>query len=291
MKNICKLSVLSLFLSQSILLSGCATLNRSSVVASNELPEGSKVEVVQIPRDPSLPKFLVVVEPFNMDSNATVVESASEGSGHCTIGNCKASYAYENRSSTTVKTVGHGVSSQLTTALTNAGNIQVLDTAAAKKNRDGTYTAKLGKGEKGPYIIRGTVTEFTEDADTSGESSGGSLGWLGAVGGIAGAVTGNRGLLWTGAGLAAANPTLKAEEKSRIGMIAFDVQIVDGKTGRIVKGFNVAGTFTSKSASNGFSLFGIGNKKHEFAQSVLGQAMRVAMNDAVKKTFETLKNI
>jgi curli biogenesis system outer membrane secretion channel CsgG len=72
-------------------------------------------------------------------------------------------------------------------------------------------------------------------------------------------------------------------------MIAFDIQVLNGRTGRIVKAFSVAGTFTAKSASNGGSLFGIGGSHTEFAQSAMGQAMRVAMNDAVTKTFDVLK--
>lgn len=271
----------TLLLSSTILVSGCATLDKTSVQASNELPVGSQVEEVSIPYDPSFPKYAVAVEPFGWNMTEDVVEASSDGSKRCIRGHCEAKVAE--------RTIGTGVSAQLTTALTNAGNLAVLDIAQVKKGRDGTYTAKLHKGEKGPFVIRGQVTEFGENVEGSDEHTGVHLGWLGVVAGVAGAVSGERALGWAGAGVAAANPSFDAEEHSRTGMIAFDLQVVNGKTGRIIKAFKVVGTFTAKSAANGVSLFGIGHAKREFAQSVLGQAMRVAMNDAVKKTFDSLK--
>lgn len=262
-------------------LTGCATLDPNSVAASNQVPGHAKVEPVSIAFDPKLPKFLVAVEPFQMNSEEQIIQADSTGSRRCINGQCSSTISN--------KTVGHGVSSQLITALTNVGNLSVVEMKAVRRNRDGTYSTRIGKGEKGPYIIRGTVTEFSENVASSEKSRGASLGWVGAVAGIAGAVTGNRGLFWSGAGVAAANPTFASKEAARTGMIAFDIQVLNGRTGRIVKAFSVAGTFTAKSASNGGSLFGIGGSHTEFAQSAMGQAMRVAMNDAVTKTFDVLK--
>lgn len=262
-------------------LTGCATLDKSSVAASNQLPGHAQVDPVAIAYDPKLPKYVVAVEPFRMNAEEQVIEAESTGSRRCIGGQCS--------SSITNKTVGHGVSSQLVTALTNAGNLAVVDMKAVKRNKNGTYVARIGKGERGPFIIRGTVTEFSENVESSVKNRGGSLGWAGLIAGVAGGVTGNRALLWSGAGVAAANPTFKSQEASRTGMIAFDIQVINGRTGRIVKAFNVAGTFTAKSATNGASLFGIGGSKTEFAQSAMGQAMRVAMNDAVVKTLDSLK--
>ncbi len=279
--NTFRLGAVACVVAASLFSSGCATLDKSSVAASNNVPGHNQVEAISVPYDPKLPKFVVAVEPFRMDDSEQVIEASSTGSKRCIGGECTTTI--------TNKTVGHGVSAQLVTALTNAGNLSVVDMAAVKKQKGGLYSTRIGKGEKGPYIIRGVVTEFTENAQSSERNNGASLGWAGTVAGIAGAVTGNRGLFWAGAGVSAANPSFASQKREKTGMIAFDVQVVNGKNGRIVKSFNVVGTFTAQSATNGVSLFGIGTSKTEFAQSVLGQAMRVAMNDAVQKTVDALK--
>jgi curli biogenesis system outer membrane secretion channel CsgG len=262
-------------------LAGCATLDPHSVAASNQVPGHAKVEPVSIVYDPKLPKYLVAVEPFQMNAQEQIIQADSTGSQRGISGQCSSTISN--------KTVGHGVSSQLITALTNAGNLSVVEMKAVRRNRDGTYRTRIGKGEKGPYIIRETVAEFSENVASSEKSRGASLGWAGTVAGIAGAVTGNRGLLWSGAGVAAANPTFASKEAARTGMIAFDTQVLNGRTGRIVTAFSVAGTVTAKPASNGGSLFGIGGSHTDVAQSAMGQAMRVAMNDAVAKTFDARK--
>jgi curli biogenesis system outer membrane secretion channel CsgG len=71
-------------------------------------------------------------------------------------------------------------------------------------------------------------------------------------------------------------------------MVALDLRLVDGQTGRIVSAFKSNGTFSSASAESGFSLFGIGSQEHKFAQSVLGQAIRAALNDASLKINQAL---
>jgi len=277
-----RVGAVTLMCAVTVMATGCASLDKSSVAASNNIPGHNRVEAISVPYDPKLPKFVVAVEPFRMDDSEQVIEASSTGSKRCIGGECTTTI--------TNKTVGHGVSAQLVTALTNAGNLSVVDMAGVKKLKGGLYSTRIGKGEKGPYIVRGVVTEFTENAESSQTTRGASLGWAGVVAGVAGAVTGNRGLFWAGTGVAAANPTIVAQEAKKTGMIAFDVQVLNGKTGRIIKSFNVVGTFTAKSATNGASLFGIGGSKTEFAQSVLGQAMRVAMNDAVQKTVDALKS-
>ncbi len=273
--------ILAAFFLTAASLTGCVSLDKNSVAASNQIPGHAQVEPIAIAYDPKLPKYVVVVEPFLTNTQGQVIEIESTGRRRCAGAECS--------STITNKSVAQGVSSQLITALTNAGNLSVVDLKAVKRNKNGTYQARIAKGERGPFIIRGAVTEFSENVASSNDSTGVSLGWTGLIAGIAGAYTGNNGLFWAGTGVAAANPTFEAELASRTGMIAFDVQVVNGKTGRIIRAFNVAGTFTAKSATNGASLFGIGGSKTEFVQSAMGQAVRVAMNDAVLKTFESLK--
>ncbi|MFN8392372.1 MAG: CsgG/HfaB family protein [Bdellovibrionota bacterium] len=256
---------LSLLCSVSVI--GCgATLNKSSLQAESGATDSTKIELVKIPRNPALPTYVLAIEPF------TFRETFSPD---------------QNVTSITIRQGGESLASQLTTALANAGNISVVDSGLSKK-KDGMYSAKLRKGEVGPYIVRATVTEFTEVAEASSESSGGSLGWLGVVAGVAGAVSGNRALGWTGAGVAAANPSYHNNSAEKKGMVTIDFRLVDGKTGRIVGAFKSSGTFKAASAASGFSLFGIGKTKQQFAQSVLGQAVTAAMNDAVTQINGTL---
>lgn len=257
----------SVICSMMILSTGCAaTVDKASVQAQAGSPESTKVEVVSIPRNPNLPTFVVAVEPFVFSNTFA---------------------ANEHGMSINIREGGEQLAAQLTTALANVGNIAVTD-SGLRKNNDGTYATKMNKGEVGPFIVRATVTEFTENAEISDTKTGGSLGWLGIIGGVAGAVSGKSGLGWAGAGLAAANPTYENDQHNRKGMVAIDFRVVDGRTSRIVGAFKASGTFASASNTVGVSLFGIGQENHKFAQSVIGQAVRVALNDAVEKINNSL---
>jgi curli biogenesis system outer membrane secretion channel CsgG len=75
---------------------------------------------------------------------------------------------------------------------------------------------------------------------------------------------------------------------TRSGMVGMDLQLVDGRSGRIVRGYNCAGTFKTVSATSGLSVFGIGGGDSAFAASALGQATRAAMNDALRQTSDAL---
>ena len=252
-----------------LLAAGCtATLDKSSVKAKAGATESTETEVVSIPYDPAYPKYVVAVEPFVFSRTFA---------------------PNEHGMTINIRQGGEELAAKLTTALANSGNISVVDSGLRKSN-SGTYSARLNKGEVGPFVIRATVTEFTENAEAESEKVGGSLGWAGAATGIAGAITGNDALTWTGAGVAAANPTLEQETASRTGMVAIDFRVVDGRTGRVTGAFKAAGNFTAASATSGFSLFGIGKQSHKFAQSALGQAVQMAVNDAVTKITSELKS-
>ena len=254
---------------------GCLTpeINKADAKAQGTAPEVAQVEIISIPYDQAAPTYIVAIEPFTYNASATT----SGGSGAEGIGDWS-----RDR-------VGPGLSAQLLTALTKSGNIQVVELDALTKGADGTYTTKLQEGEIGPFIIRGSVTEFNETADASGEKKGGSLGGAGAIMGLAGAFTRNRGLTYAGAGVAAADPTLEKTKMKRSGMVGMDLRIVNGSNNRIVGALNCSGSFTTVSATSGFSVFGIGKSNDEFAASALGQATRAAMNDAVKQTTDLLK--
>ena len=260
------LSLLSISLFLMFSLSSCVTkFDPGMVHAKAGSPESAKIEVVSIPYNPNMPRYVVAVEPFVFSRTL----AANEGS------------------SINFRRGGEDLAAQLVTVLTHNGNISVVD-SGLKKSEDGMYHTRLHAGEVGPFVIRATVTEFTENAESSSKKNGGSLGWVGAVAGLAGAATGKDGLMWGGAGLAAANPTYKNDQRARKGMVALDIRVVDGRTGRIVRAFKSSGTFMSASAKSGFSLFGIGKEEHQFAQSVIGQAIRAALNDASQKIHQTL---
>src|SRR5262249_51793499 len=147
------------------------------------------------------------------------------------------------------------------------------------------------RGEVGPFVIRGSVTEFNEVAEATGSSKGGSLGALGAAVAIAGAVVGNTPATATGAGVAVANPTYENTVARRTGSVGMDLKIVNPTGGRILGTVVANGTFTSESAANGFSLFGIGKASNAFAASALGQANRAAMNSATTQIVDRLRSV
>lgn len=246
-------------LSTSMVLSGCS-MQKMDVRAEAGRPDSAQVDIVSIPYDPSRPKYVLVVEPFEASQNVYSITHGEAGS----------------------VPIADKMAAQLTTALSKVGNFVLYDKKTAGK-------ITLRKGEKGPYIVRSTLTEFNETAEASAEETGVSLGGVGAVMGIAGAIADKPGLMWTGAGLAAANPGYENNTAEKKGMVAFDVQIIEKGSGRIVDSFDAAGTFKAASQSNGISLFGISNRKAQFASSALGQALRVAMNDAVQKASDALR--
>ncbi len=281
------------------MLMGCAQVDKSSAKAQTGAPESAQVEIVQFPYNPNLPIYVVAVEPFGygasgMTSGNTTPDAPSARGGVGGIvggglrgGDAQADYKTQSGPGSQV---GYGMSAQMITALTNCGNIAVVDLNTLTRSADGTYTGHLQDGEVGPFVIRGMVTEFNETAELEEKKRGGSLGGLGAGVGLLGAVTGNKTVRNTGAGVAVANPTYENQEARRSGMVGMDMQLYDGRTGRILRGYTANGTFTSVSATSGASLFGIGGGDAAFASSALGQATRAAMNEAITETYNTLKS-
>ncbi len=241
---------------------GCAKVQLGNVQAEEGRTASSEVAQSSIPYEPGYPKVVLAVEPFRASSQVVSVTSGPQGQ----------------------VPVGDSMAAQLTTALSRVANFSLIDPAHVKGGK-----VKMQKGEIGPFYVRATLTEFNEVAEGQSDSTSVNLGGVGAVMGIAGAVSDTPGLMWTGAGLAAANPSYEDTMTSRKGDVAFDVQIVDSRNGRIVRSFDCAGTFKAESGVNGMSLFGIGKTQAKFAQSALGQALRVAMNDAQRKTFDALR--
>jgi len=185
-----------------------------------------------------------------------------------------------------------GGGAQLVTALSNAGNIRIIDYDyyLANKSKPSTLVKKSDR-EVGPFVTRGNVTEFNEIAEATGSSTGGSLGGLGAALGVAGAIAGNTPAAGTGASVAIANPTYENTKARRTGSVAMDLTIVNPSNGRLVGSVIANGSFTSESAANGFSLFGFGKASNAYATSALGQANRAAMNSATTQIVDRLRSV
>jgi curli biogenesis system outer membrane secretion channel CsgG len=280
------------------LLVACApaSVDKSSVRATQNAPESTQVDVVRIPYDPNYPRFVVTVEPLTFDAPGGGGDRGPRTPGQRygwgpwgwgLLPTGPQAEAYRPPPQNVTATTGSAIAAQLVTALTNAGNIVVVDYDYFVANK----RTKLNKGEVGPFLIRGSVTEFNEIAEATGKSSGGSLGALGAALGVAGAIAGNTPAAATGAGLAIANPTYEHTVARRTGSVAMDLKIVSPSNGRLVGSVVADGSFTSESSASGFSLFGVGQASNAFAASALGQANRAAMNSATTQIVERLKMV
>jgi len=238
-------------------------------MAESGAPESATIEVVQIPYDSSMPNIAIAVEPLIFR------ETPREDSGDTQI---------------TFVQGGENLAAKLTTALSSVENFQVIDSGLII-GADGLYRTRLQPGEIGPYIVRGVITEFTENAEEVEKNTKVGLGIIGFIGSIVGALTGSDLLKYGGAVLAIANPEYESNEAERHGMVAIDFRVVDGSTGRIVNAFKSEGTFKAVSASSGLTVFGVGGGEEQFAQSVLGQAVTAALNDAVHRIHDGMQGV
>lgn len=257
-----------LALSLIIVLSGCATTNieNQSLRATERQPEANVVEQVKVPLRADRPRFVFVVEPFETIPSL-----------------------YTPQDSLTVQSIPNNdyLRAKLTTALANVENFSLLDPRGLQRGLDGTVKAPMKSNEMGPYLIRATVTEFSERVEESSKKREFSAGAIGIALGLAGLITDKPGLIWPGAGLAVANPNFSSENEHRKGMVSFDVQVVDGKTMRIIKSLKASGTFLSENARNQRGVFGYKEESTDSAQSILGQATQAAYNDLITKLSDS----
>lgn len=248
-----------------LFLTSCsASLDKSKTQAKEGATESTTVEVVQIPYNPQLPMYIFAIEPFIFR------ETLMQGEGATQVMFINA---------------GNELAAKLTSAISGVGNFQVIDSGLVK-DKTGMYKAKLTQDELGPFVVRATVTEFTEQAEVKEKERKVSLGFFGLIAAIVGAFTGSDALKYGGVALAAANPEFENKETETIGMIALDIRVVDGTSGRIVNAFKSEGTFSSITASASGSVFGIGGGETKTAQSVMEQAITAALNDATQKMYD-----
>jgi len=286
-----------------VLAFGCApaTVDKRSVRATSQAPESTAVDVVRIPYDPSLPYYVVVVEPFTFDADGTPAGDTPRTPGvrygwgpwgWGILPEGPRAEAYNPPTQGATGQMGAAIANQLVTALGNAGNIRIIDYDYyyPRRNKPSSLVRRSER-EVGPFVIRGSVTEFNEIAEASGSSTGGSAGALGAALGVAGAIAGNREAAIAGTALGIANPTYEKTVARRTGSVAMDLKITNPSTGRVLGTVVANGSFTSESAASGFSMFGMGKASNAFAASALGQANRAAMNSATEQLAERLSRI
>ncbi len=268
--------------------------------ATSEAPVAAQVEEIELPYNPNLPTFVIMVEPFDYSASGQTSGGGSGApSGSAAAGGSATYSMTEDGNLRTTwdasygPSIGNGISKQLMTALSKWGNVALIEPEAVKDNGDGTYSCKLLEGELGPFIVKGTVTEFSETAQMEGKKKGFNSRGLGVGTAIIGGITGNRTAAAVGTGVAVAGPEYQKEEMNRTGMVGLDLRIVDGRIARAVRGgaFACQGSFTSLSAGTEFGMLGFSSGKTAAASSSLGQATRAAMNDAVQKIHDAMQSV
>lgn len=235
-----------------------AYVDREEAQATAKRPVSTEVEAIGIPPNPSLPTWVVVVEPFVMGASG-VTSGSKTGSSITNPG----------------EQIGPGVAAQLVTSLRKVGNLAVVDYDIYQRNPD-KVAGSLQVGEQGPFLVKGTVTEFSEMADTSikGKSTGPNIPslFIPYVG----------GLVSYGIG------TKTESEAKHVGMVGLDIQIVDPAAGRLIASLTAEGSFTSVSVTKSRTQWGGTKSNTESASSALGQAQRIALNKAVTQIHNEL---
>jgi len=252
-------------------------------------PQSQVVEPAFIPADSALPTFYVTVEPNfvvaaqGIVSGGGVISEAQEQSSFTSawlVAVRTHSPQSMSPSASPNEMLGYGAAAQLVTALLQVGNVAVIDYPI--------YQADPNR-YPGIFMIKGTVTEYTETNDFSQKKKG----WSTVVPGVIANVVGNVAdipVLEEGGRVAAmVNGGKKTITTKRTGMVGLSLQIVQVNTGRIVGAPTCQGTFVTENATQLKHGLGIESSQAEYQASALDQAGQAALNDAVTKIWEVLK--
>jgi len=176
--------------------------------------------------------------------------------------------------------IGGGLAAQLTTALVNSGRFIVVerpDLGVVLREQELAQLNVTSKGS-GPQagnvlgtqlIVRGSVTEFEQ---TSG-SSGMHIGVSGAGGGALNAL---------GGALAT---------RGTKGVVGIDVRVIDAATSQILQSKHIEKKLSSSEASVELVANQATMGGEQFNKSVLGQATREAIDEAVAFITDTLATL
>ena len=239
--------------------------------ARQELPVQAEVMPLSIPRDPGLPTWLLVVEPFVQGaSGITAGGGANGGLMVMTPSGVPMGLPAWGGGGANIdpgQQVGYGISAQLISALQRVGNVVLIDYAIYQRDPQ-KIVSGLKANEFGPYLVHGTVTQYnqTTEAGTQGESSSG-LGW--------------NFVPYAGGLIAAGKGSKSVQRTVYKGMVAFDAQIIDPESGRQTSSFTAEGTFTSIDTTTVRTKWGKTKISHTGFSSAIGQATLAAMNKAI----------
>ncbi|MFQ5963834.1 MAG: CsgG/HfaB family protein [Candidatus Scalinduaceae bacterium] len=188
-----------------------------------------------------------------------------------------------------------GLRAQLITTLSKSKNFIIVDreTISDLQNelilaQSGAVTkktaVKAGRLLGAQVIIKGVVTEFSEAAE--GKSSGFKFN-LGTMAGIAGAFTDSKELDL----VEAINPEIGKGNETVTGKVGLDVRLIGVETGMVIKSIVARGEITKQKSSRVFGIAGFSTISKGFENTVIGRAIRMAIEDAVWKIFDGMKDI
>ena len=263
---------------------GPAHVDRYSANAQSLRPVAAEIKSVSIPTDPSLPTIVLIVEDFVMAASGVTSGNGMQstptfispgGLGGPAVINVP---NYNSQVINPGQQIGPGVSAQLISALSRVGNVIVYD-YVTYKNEPQKIVANMKPSELGPYVIKGTVTEFAETSDSSsqGESKGPNPGTMMIP--YAGPI------IYTIDVLKGRKSTM---ETRHTGMVGLDVRIINPANGQIVSSFTSEGTFTTVSMTVTQTKGGKTTTSSDYAASALGQAQIAALNKTVTQIHGAL---
>ncbi len=247
-----------------LLLIGCsgesisAQVDREAVQAEPERQIQAEVKPVNIPSDPTRPNYVLVVLPFE-----TAASGVTAGAGR-------------DIKLVDPGPIGQGVAAQLISTFQQVGNISIVEYHPDPHDPN-KVEVSLGRGEEGPFVIRGVVTEFNETSDVSGE--GKSSGPNPAL-----------NLLPYGSGhlINAIKGSKSVTKTVRVGMVAFDFRLIRQENGRVICSGKSQGTFTTIGGTSSKTSFGETKTSVNVASSAIGQATMAATNEAAIKIRNAL---
>ena len=281
-----------------LVLASCAEFNQpvqlpsAGAQANVGAPISAQVAILSIPADLSLPNFKVTVEPFQ-----TAASGITSGGGAAPLApNEQISYTGHHQgydrpiapigvpgAMPLDDRIGIGVASQLLSTLSNVGNITVIDYQAYRQNPD-----RYQNDKPGVFIIKGTVTEFNETSELADQKKAFSGNSIGNVAGTIGRGIGSDALSMIGRLVVDTNTSTNNTMTKRRGVVGLDIQVVNGD-GVMLSSFPCSGTFTTISATKAAGTMGFNQSSSAYQTSAIGQAQRVALNDAAEKILASLK--
>lgn len=251
------------------LFCGCAKIDRTSIRASSDIPESAKVDDIQIAKDESKPNYAILVQylwdktytnNYSADSETKLdIKADSTKYGAGLVKGDITSKRNASFSTYAPATRTRQITAQLNSALSSVGNFVLLSGSALVPAGNGNFrfqNPEQFKNVKGPYLMRARITEYTEVSDYRKEKL-------------------NLGLY-------------KNKETESRGVVAIDVELVDGLSGTIVSAFPVKASFGYQNREEGSGGLLPIYKQRQYAQSALDQALRQASNQTAVKLWEKL---